>query len=130
MMAVQGSINSMLGKKTGIWQANFIVHLFAVLILIIIIIVNHNSLSFSEYREIPWYYFTGGIMAIVITFGVIVSIPELGVAVATTAIVTTQVLTAAVIDHFGLFGLECIPFNWVKFTGIIFLSVGVRLLLN
>ncbi len=68
-------------------------------------------------------------MAIIITYGVIISIPELGVAVATTAIVTVQVLTAAVIDHFGLFGLDRIPFNWVKFTGIIFLAVGVRLLL-
>ena len=130
MMAIQGSINSLLGKKVGIWQANFIVHLLAVVILVVILFINHSSISLSNYREIPWYYFMGGIMAIIITYGVIVSIPELGVAVATTAIVTAQVLTAAVIDHFGLFGLERIAFNWIKFFGIIFLSVGVRLLLN
>jgi len=129
-MAVQGSINSLLGKKIGIWQTNFIVHLVAAIILVVILILNHNSISLSYFHDIPWFYFAGGVLAIIITYGVIVSIPELGVAVATTAIVTTQVLAAAVIDHFGLFGLDKIPFNWVKFTGIILLSLGVRLLLD
>jgi len=80
--------------------------------------------------NIPWYLYIGGILAVVITYGVMLSIPELGVAVATTSIVTVQVLTAAVIDHFGIFGVEKIPFNWIKLAGIVFLAIGVRLLLH
>lgn len=128
-MAVQGSLNSMLGKKLGIVEASFIVHLTATLILIVVLVLNIKKGNITVWRQVPWYFYLGGLFGVIISFTVIVSIPKLGVAVATTAIITAQVSTAAVIDHFGVFGLERLPFTWIKFIGIIFLGIGVRLLL-
>jgi transporter family-2 protein len=131
MMAVQGSINSVLGKKVGLWETTFVVHSTAAIILIIILfIVHHQKINLQLWKEVPWYLYLGGVIGVIITYSVAVSIPDLGVAVATTAIITGQVLTAAIIDHFGIFGLETIPFTWLKFLGIVFLALGVRLLLN
>ena len=128
-MALQGSLNSVLGKKIGIFEASFIVHFTAAIILIIILILNISKGNIQAWKEAPWYLYLGGILGVIISYTVIVSIPELGVAVTTTAIVTTQVSTACVLDHLGAFGLDKIPFTWIKFIGIILLAIGVRLML-
>mgnify|MGYP006283455113 CR=1 FL=1 len=130
MMAMQGTINSVLGDKLGPGETNFIVHMTAALILIIVLIFTAGKMNFSLLKSVPWYLYLGGLIGVLITYTVILSIPKLGVAVATTAIITGQVLTAAIIDHFGILGLEAVPFTWTKAGGIIFLAVGVRLLLN
>lgn len=128
-MALQGSVNSVLGKKIGIFEASFIVHLSAALIILIIILLHLNKGNIQAWREVPWYLYLGGALGVIISYTVIVSIPKLGVAVATTFIVAAQVSTACLLDHLGAFGLEKISFTWLKLLGIILLAVGVRLML-
>ena len=128
-MALQGSLNSVLGKKIGIFEASFIVHFTAAIILMIILLLNISKGNIQAWKEAPWYLYLGGILGVIISYTVIVSIPELGVAVTTTAIVTAQVSTACLLDHLGAFGLDEIPFTWIKFMGIILLAIGVRLML-
>jgi transporter family-2 protein len=43
--------------------------------------------------------------------------------------VAAQVTTALLIDHFGLFGLQAIPFSWWKAAGLALLAIGTRLML-
>ena len=50
--------------------------------------------------------------------------PRLGVVSATTAIIVGQVTTAALVDHFGLFTLEPVPFTWLKALGFVLLVAG------
>ena len=57
------------------------------------------------------------------------SIPKLGVATATTAIIVGYVTTATLVDHFGLFGLQKIPFTWTKLIGVVLLAVGAKFML-
>lgn len=128
-MAVQGSLNSVLGKKLGIIEASFMAHFIATLTLILLLLFNFGKGNPGSWRDTPWYLYLGGILGVVISYTVIISIPRLGVAVATTAIIAAQVSTAALIDHFGFLGLEKIPFTWLKLLGIVFLAIGVRLLL-
>ncbi|QSQ08456.1 hypothetical protein H0A61_00778 [Koleobacter methoxysyntrophicus] len=130
-MAVQGSINSALGKVIGLWEATFLVHLSAAIILLLILFVFHMGKGdLALCSKAPWYLYLGGLIGVLITFGVVISIPKLGVAVATTAIIVGQVLTALIIDHFGLFGLKEISFTWIKFLGLVLLALGAKLLLN
>ena len=131
VMAVQGTINSVLGKKIGLTETTLIVHLVAVLVLLLIFLISQeHNLKLSLLRDVPWYLYLGGIMGIIITYTVAMSIPKLGVAVATTAIVAIQVSTAALIDHLGLLGLEKVSFSVSRFIGIVLLAAGVKLLLN
>ena len=129
-MAVQGSINSALGKNIGLWETTFLVHLTAAIILFIILAVINSNINRDIFTRVPWYLYVGGAMGVLITYGVVLSIPQLGVAVATTSIIVGQVLTACLIDHLGLFGLERVSFTWIKLAGILFLAVGARLLLD
>ena len=131
IMAIQGTINSVLGKKIGLTETTLIVHLVAVILLLIVFLISReHNIKISMVKDIPWYLYLGGVMGIIITYSVAWSIPKLGVAVATTAIVAVQVSTAALIDHLGILGLEKVPFSVTRFLGIVFLTVGVKLLLN
>ncbi|MFW5906568.1 MAG: DMT family transporter [Desulfobia sp.] len=129
-MAVQGSINSALGKNIGLWETTFLVHLTAAVILVGVLATISSNIDRNIFSRIPWYLYLGGVLGVLITYGVAMSIPELGVAVATTSIIVGQVLTACLIDHLGLFGLEKVSFTWVKFAGVVFLALGARLLLD
>lgn len=134
-MAVQGVINSALGDKLGSGETNFVVHITAAIILFIFLsadqlLFKHGEFGLEKLKEVPWYLYLGGFIGVIITYGVIVSISKVGAAVATTAIITGQVLIAALADHLGIFGLEKVPLSWSRLGGIILLGIGARLLLK
>ncbi|WP_027364293.1 DMT family transporter [Desulfotruncus alcoholivorax] len=130
-MAVQGSLNSALGKIIGLLETTFIVNLVGlVLVGILLFVFSLGGGNWQHYAGVPWYFYLGGVLGVAITYGVVKSIPSLGVAVATTAIIVGQVLTAALIDHLGLFGLERIPFNWYRVAGTLLMASGSWLLLK
>lgn len=130
-MAMQGALNSSLSKKIGLWEATFIVHLIATLILILVLFIfRMGKGDFNQMRQVPWYIYLGGLLGVIITYTVVISIPRLGAAVATTAIIVGQVSAACLIDHFGLFGLKQLDFVWTKAVGILLLAAGARFMLN
>ncbi|MFW6308962.1 MAG: DMT family transporter [bacterium] len=130
MMAFQGTINSALGKKIGLTETTLIVHATASLILVLVLIFKKNNLDFKTLKSVPWYLYAGGAMGIIITYGVAMSIPKLGVAVATTGIITAQILSASLIDHLGILGVEQVSFTWLRLGGILLMALGVRMLLH
>ncbi len=130
-MAVQGAMNSMLGKIAGLWEATFIVHLIGlVFVSILLFVVRLGSFNLGKITNAPWYIYLGGVLGVLIVYMVARSIPRVGAAPATTAIIIGQVLTATLIDHLGLFGLEKMAFHWIKMVGIALLAVGGWLLLR
>ena len=58
------------------------------------------------------------------------SISKVGVASATTAIILGQVITAAIVDYFGWFTVEPVPFSLLKGLGILLMAGGAWLLLS
>lgn len=130
-MAVQGSMNSGLAKVIGLLESTFIVHGSATVItLLLIFLLGLGKGDFSKYNEAPWYLYLGGLIGVLITYGVVASIPKLGVANATTLIIVGQVSAAFLIDCLGLFGLEHVPFTWYKLLGLGFLAAGTWVLLR
>lgn len=130
-MALQGSLNTALGKIIGLLEATFVVHLIGIAALVALLFVfrlGHGNLG--RFGAAPWYTYLGGILGVVIIYAVVASISKLGVAVTTTAIIVGQVSTALLIDHFGLFGLREIPFTWWKLLGVLFMATGAKLMLN
>ncbi|MCL6592162.1 MAG: DMT family transporter [Firmicutes bacterium] len=129
LMAVQGAFNSITGKIIGLIEGTFSVHLLGAVTAGILTLLFGKG-GFQKFGEVPWYAWLGGPIGVAIIFGVAVSIPKLGVGMATTAIIGAQLLAAYAIDHFGLFGLAAIPFNLAKLAGIILIVAGAKILLN
>ncbi|HHV61506.1 MAG TPA: DMT family transporter [Firmicutes bacterium] len=130
-MAIQGSLNSRLGKIIGLWEATLVVHVVGLLtIAIILFVLGLGKGDIGRLPGAPWYTLIGGLLGVLIVYSVVVSIPKLGVAVATTSIIVGQVMTALIIDHYGIFGLQRVPFTWLKGIGLVLLAAGAKLLLN
>ena len=132
-MAGQGTMNSALGKAIGLSESTFVVHLTATLAMAAVLILGLGDGNWSNYDSIPWYYYFGGLIGVGITYGVVISIAKLGAAIATTSIfpsIICQVLTACLLDHFGIFGLEKSPLSWLKLLGVGLLALGAKLLLG
>ena len=129
-MAVQGSLNTVLAKVVGQLEATFLVHVLAVVVLILLLLIlNFGQGNLEKAYQAPWYSYLGGFLSIVIIYGVILSVNRLGVANATTMIIASQIITATMIDHFGLWGLKEVSFGLIRLLGIIFLIIGVKLLI-
>lgn len=129
-MAVQGTLNSGLGKAVGLLEATFIAHATSTAFTLILLLTSLRSGQLSKLDEVPWYFYLGGVLGVGITYGVVRAIPQVGVAPATTAIIVGQVATAALIDHLGLLGVEQMPFGWLNALGLLLLATGGYLLLR
>jgi transporter family-2 protein len=130
-MAIQGSINTRLGQVIGNWEAILIVQIVGLASIVILLFVfGVGKGNLSRITQGPWYSPLGGLIGVLIVWGVVSSIPKLGVAVATTSIIVGQTLTALIIDHFGLFSLSPAPFTWLKGLGLVLLAAGAGLLLG
>ena len=130
-MAVQGTLNAALGKVLGIWESTLIVHLIGTATVLAIILVGGIGFSnLGKLSQAPWYAYLGGVLNVIMIYAVVRVIPEVGVANATTAIIAAQIITALVIDNFGLLGMKKYVFHYTDILGIVLLAVGTRILLN
>lgn len=130
-MAVQGSINSALGKVVGLWETTFIVHLTGLLLVTALLFVCRlGDGCLGSILQAPWYTYLGGVLGVLIVYAVVSSIPKVGVAPATTAIILGQVFTAGLVDHFGLFGMHKIPFSLYNVLGTLMMAGGAWLILK
>lgn len=129
-MAVQGSMNTGLGKIIGLLEATFLVHISGTAtLLVLLFLLRAGKGDFGRMAEAPWYLYLGGVLGVIILYTVVASISRVGVATATTAIIVGQVGTALLIDHFGFFGLKEMPFTWLKAAGLVLLAAGAKLML-
>jgi len=130
-MALQGTLNSALGKVIGLLEATFVVHVVGLLFVsTLLFIFGLGKGDLGLFADSPWYTYLGGVLGVIIIYTVVRAIPPLGVAVATTAIILGQVFTAALVDHLGLFGMNKIPFTWHRVAGTILMAGGAWLLLK
>lgn len=130
-MALQGTLNTSLSKVIGIMETTFVVHLVGlVFVSLLLFVFKTGQLRPDLFGQVPLYSYLGGILGVIIVYMVMKSIPKVGVAPATTAIILGQVFTAGVIDHLGLFGMEKMPFNWCRVCGTLLMAGGAWLLLR
>lgn len=130
-MAIYGTLNAALGKVIGFLESTLVVHAAATLLVMLLLFpFGLGNGAWQKYAEAPWYVYLGGPLAVLITFGVLRTIPVLGVARATALIVLSQVLAAAIIDHWGLLGMDKVAFSWGRLLGALLMGGGAWLLLN
>jgi transporter family-2 protein len=131
LMAVQGSLNTALSKVVGLLETTFVVHITGAILLVVLLFgLRMGKGNLTALSEAPWYAYLGGVVGVAIIYLVAASIPEVGVANATTAIIIGQVLTAIIIDYFGAFGLEQMSYGWNQILGLLLLAIGGKLLLS
>lgn len=125
-MSIQGVMNTRLGEKTGLYEANMYVQGTAfILSLMVMWIFGKGSLS--GLTQVNKLYLFGGALGLVITVTVMQAVGKLNPTLAVSTILIAQLITAAAIDAFGLMGSEKIALTWTKFAGAALMIGGVLL---
>lgn len=123
-MSVQGVINTRLSEKIGLYESNMFVQGTAFLFsLLAMWFLGKGQLR--ELGSVNKVYWLGGVIGLVITITVMLGMKALSPTVAVSTILLTQLIVAALIDAFGWFGTEKVPFHWQQFAGVALIAVGV-----
>ena len=127
VMSIQGVFNTRVSEKIGIWESNVFVQGTAFIVALLIMLIwgkgSFGALSGVDNR----IYLTGGILGVAITATVMLAVGKLSPTLAVSAILVAQLVTAAAIDAFGLFGTPKASFGWNKYVGILMLIGGIVL---
>ena len=88
-MSLQGVFNTRLSEKIGTWETNTFVQATG-LILSLIILFFFKDGTFKEIKSTYKLYLLGGVLGVIITFTVMLSMKSLGVTVGTAVILVAQ----------------------------------------
>lgn len=123
-MSLQGIFNTRLSEKIGSWETNLIVQGSGFFItLIIFIFFGHNT--FKNIKSINKLYLLGGVLSVIIIYTVMVSISTLSPTLAIATILVAQLVSAAIIEHLGLFDTTCCRFTANEYIGVFLMLVGI-----
>lgn len=125
-MSFQGVMNTRLGDKIGLYEANAFVQFIGFLLSIVVLLIMGNG-DIKGIFQVDKWYLLGGVLAIVITISVMLGIGNLSPTIAISVILISQLAVAAIIDAFGLLGSEKVIFHWTKFVGLGLMIGGVVL---
>lgn len=123
-MSIQGVFNSRLSEKIGLWETNTLVQGSAFVLTLIVTFIWGKG-NFKEIENANKLYLTGGIIGVIITLTVMMSILKLGPTYAISIILIAQLIAAAIIDFFGLFDSEKLGFGFTKIIGVIVMIIGI-----
>ncbi|MGE5674897.1 MAG: DMT family transporter [Mycobacterium leprae] len=131
LMPAQGAANAWLARRSTLAMATFWTHGTAAIILAFILLLHPAGRSpWPTLLHAPLPSLLGGVMGVLITWLVAAAVAPLGMVAATTGILVAQVVTAALLDHFGIMGLDHAPFTLSKGLGGFLLLLGAWLILR
>lgn len=131
LMSLQGVLNTNVTKASSIWVAGrlraVLQHLQSCIIMWLFNGRPDISGIFQVENKIS---LLGGVIGAFITFTVVKSVSDLGVAKAEVTIVVAQVIVAYIIELMGLFGSKKADFSWLKLLALIIAMGGVFMFYN
>ncbi|WP_320046353.1 DMT family transporter [uncultured Ilyobacter sp.] len=117
---IQLICNSSLAKKIGLINATFINFFLAFVFIFIYKAVNFDLYNFSNISDIPFIFFSGGLLVIIITLLANFLIPKLPLIYSTIFTFLGQIITSLILD--SIYGYQ---FPLSKLMGISFIFTGI-----
>jgi bacterial/archaeal transporter family-2 protein len=129
--SVQVAIMSRLGERIGTIEAlAFATLLTAVLSAVVLLAARQSFAGFSDGARAPLWMWAAGLMGLIVILSITFATPRIGATATIGLLIAGQLSMGAVIDRFGLFGLEQIQVGWPRYLGIALLAVGAALSLK
>jgi transporter family-2 protein len=125
LMSIQGVFNTQVTKVSGVWASAAFVQFSALLVCLGTWAVWERGSLMKVFQVEPKYMLLGGVLGAFITYTVIQSMSSLGPARAAMLIVVSQLITAYLIEVFGMFGMERTGFSFRKVIGMVITIFGI-----
>jgi transporter family-2 protein len=128
-MSVQSGLNAQLRTQFNHPVLAALISFLAgtVALLLVLLFSRQPMPSFQEYLQTDWWKFTGGLFGAFIVTATIISISQIGASNMFVIIITGQLLTALIMDHYGLLGMPVQQISWNKVGGMLLLVAGAYL---
>jgi bacterial/archaeal transporter family-2 protein len=129
--SVQVAVMSRFGNRVGVLEALAFAALGTAVITAVVLLVVRQSLDgyVSAARQPPWLWI-GALMGAIVVFTITFAGPRLGTAATIGLLISGQRAMGAIIDRYGLFGLDRIALHWPRVLGIALLAAGAALSLR
>jgi transporter family-2 protein len=129
--SVQVAVMSRFGDRIGILEALAFAALgTAVITGVVLLVVRHSAHGYVVgVRQPPWLWL-GAAMGAIVVFTITFAGPRIGTAATIGLLIAGQLAMGAVIDRFGLFGVDRIALHWPRLIGIALLGAGAVLSLR
>ena len=128
-ITIQSGVNSQL--RTSIQHplmAAFISFVVGTIALAILLIFSKETIpGLSQFSSVNWYKYTGGLLGAFVVTVTLISVAQIGAGNMFVLIVAGQLVTAVLMDHFGVLGMKPNPVSLQKFFGICLLVAGAWL---
>lgn len=128
-IAVQPSINARLAQKIGSFESSMISFAVGTLALMVVVMLAGRG-NLRGLATVSWWELTGGFLGAFFVTLTIICVPRLGTTAVMAAIITGQLVTGALLDHFGLFGLRQLPLTPLRLAGMVLLAAGAALVIR
>jgi transporter family-2 protein len=129
--AVQAAVMGELGTRVGILPAVAFSTVVSLVMGVAVLLVSRRSLrGLGDVLREPWWLWIGGVLSIFIVLAITVGPPRIGTTATIGLVVAGNLVMGAVIDRFGLFGLDRIALSWPRVLGLVLLAVGAALSLH
>ena len=125
LMSIQGVFNTQVTKAAGVWASSAFVQFSALLVCLGTWAIWERGSLTKVFHVEPKYMLLGGVIGAFITYTVIQSMSSLGPARAAMLIVISQLITAYLIEVFGIFGMERTGFSFRKVIGMGIAILGI-----
>lgn len=131
LLAIQVGVNATVAKTM---ESNFAAVLISFSVgtcaLLVYAISSKQQVisSVTNLQSGPWWVWTGGLLGAGYMGLAILSAMEIGAAQLVAFVVTGQLITSLILDHFGLFGFQVNQINIYKILGVCCLILGVILI--
>jgi bacterial/archaeal transporter family-2 protein len=128
--SVQAAVMGEFGERVGIVPAvAFSVFVALLLGLAALLVWERSFAGVRAALHEPAWLWIGGLMSIFIVFAITVGPPRIGVTATIGLVIAFNLLSAALIDQYGLLGQEQVAITWLRVLGLVLLVAGAALTL-
>ena len=129
--SVQVAVMGRFGSRIGVFEAlTFASCVQLVLSLAILLVARRGLGNLDGALEAPRWMWAGGAMGLLIVLTVTFAQPRIGATATIGILIAGQLVMGALVDRFGLFGVDQIAITWPRLLGIGLLGAGAALSLS
>jgi bacterial/archaeal transporter family-2 protein len=126
--SVQVAVMGRFGDRVGVLEAlAFATAIQLVLSLTILLLARSGFGGIGGAFRAPAWMWLGGVMGLTVVFAITFAQPRIGATATIGILIAGQLVMGALIDRFGLFGVDPIAISAPRAIGIVLLGIGASL---
>jgi transporter family-2 protein len=126
--SVQVAIMGRFGGRVGVFEAlAFSTAIQLVLAVVVVLAVRRGLGGLHHVTSTPLWMWAGGLMGFTVVSAITYAQPRIGATAVIGILIAGQLVMGAVIDRYGLFGVEQIGISPYRAAGIALLGIGAAL---